>query len=126
MTRKTDAAETIAYRLVEILRRLNEGEKLDPQALVDEFQVNLPTIERELNEHFAFLELEKKDGRYSVNRARLGRLSLADVERFVGLEGMHPRLCAGFLQDILDCRLQDVLLIRGKSLKRSASAPGPV
>ena len=79
--RKT-AADPIAYRLTEILRRLNEGEKIDPQTLADDFKANLRTIQRDLNERFAFLELEKKDGRYSVNRTRLGTLSLADVERF--------------------------------------------
>ena len=116
MTRKTDIADSLAYRLTEILRRLNEGEKLDPQALVEDFKVNLRTIQRDLNERFAFLDLEKKDGRYSVNRTRLGTLSLADVERFgnlAGLQGMHPRLSTGFLKDILDSRLQGVLLIRG-------------
>ena len=116
MTRKTDIADSLAYRLTEILRRLNEGEKLDPQALVEDFKVNLRTIQRDLNERFAFLELEKKEGRYSVTPSRLGTLSLADVERFAnlaGLQGMHPRLSTGFLKDILDSRLQRVLLIRG-------------
>ncbi|WP_037472108.1 helix-turn-helix transcriptional regulator [Simplicispira psychrophila] len=115
-TRKTAIADTIAYRLTQILRRLNEGEKLDPLALVEDFKVNLRTIQRDLNQRFAFLGLERKDGRYSVNRARLGTLSLADVERFAnlaGLQGMHPRLSSGFLKDILDSRLQRVLLIRG-------------
>ena len=117
--RKT-AADPIAYRLTEILRRLNEGEKIDPQTLANDFKVNLRTIQRDLNERFAFLELEKKDGRYSVTASRLGTLSLADVERFAnlaGLQGMHPRLSTGFLKDILDSRLQRVLLIRGAQYK---------
>lgn len=112
MTRKTPATDTIAYRLVAILRRLNQGEKLDPQALADEFKVNLRTIQRDLNERFSFLELEKKGGRYSVNRTRLGTLNLADVERFAASQGMHPRLASGFLKDMFDSRLQRLLVIR--------------
>ena len=95
MPRKSNETETetIAYRLTEILRRLNEGERLDPQGLVDEFKVNLRTIQRDLNERFSFLDLEKKDGLYAVNHMRLGMLSFADVQRFAslaGLQGMNP------------------------------------
>lgn len=116
MSRQPNDTETLAYRLTEILRRLNEGEKLDPHGLADEFRVNLRTIQRDLNERFAFLDLEKKDGRYSVNRIRLGTLNFADVQRFAnlaGLQGITPRLSTDFLKDILDSRLQRVLLIRG-------------
>lgn len=118
MPQQPDSKETIAYRLTEILRRLNEGEELDPRALVDEFRVNPRTIQRDLNERFAFLDLEKKDGLYSVNRVRLGTLSLKDVQRFAGLaglQGLYPRLSTDFLKEILDASLQSALLIRGPS-----------
>ena len=116
MPPKTASHDSIALRLTEILRRLNEGEKLNPTALVEEFGVTLRTIQRDLNERFAFLELEKKDGCYSVNRLRLGSLSMADVQRFAslaGLQGLHPRLSTDFLRDILDSRIQNALLVRG-------------
>ncbi len=116
MPSKPSHQETIAYRLTEILRRLNEGDKLDPHALLEEFGVNLRTIQRDLNERFAFLDLEKKDGLYSVNRMRLGTLSFADVQRFAslaGLQGLHPVLSTDFLKSILENRLHSALLIRG-------------
>ena len=46
MSSKSAPTDTIAFRLTEILRRLNEGKKLDPHALVTEFGVNLRTIQR--------------------------------------------------------------------------------
>lgn len=113
--RKTSAEKTLA-RLVEILRRLNEGERIDPKALVSEFGVNLRTVQRDLNERFGFLELEKKDGLYAINRARLGHLTLQDVQRFAGLAGLHglfPRLSTEMLRDILDATRQSALLVRG-------------
>jgi predicted DNA-binding transcriptional regulator YafY len=116
MPHKPNHQDTIAYRLTEILRRLNEGEKLEPHALVEEFGVNLRTIQRDLNERFAFLELEKKDGVYTINRLRLGKLNLEDVQRFAslaGLQGLHPTLSTDFLKSILENRLQSALLIRG-------------
>ena len=113
--RKTSAEKTLS-RLVEILRRLNEGERIDPKALVSEFGVNLRTVQRDLKERFAFIKKKKKDGFYSINRARLGRLTLQDVQRFAGLAGLHglfPRLSTEMLRDILDASRQSALLVRG-------------
>ena len=63
------------YRLAQMLVKLNQGERLDPQALAEEFGVNLRTIQRDLNERFAYLPLEKIDGRYHLDPAFLGKLS---------------------------------------------------
>ena len=69
--------DTLVYRLAQMLVKLNQGEKLDPQALAEEFGVNLRTIQRDLNERFAYLPLEKTDGRYHLDPAFLGKLSTA-------------------------------------------------
>ena len=47
--------ETLVHRLAQMLIRLNQGEKLDPAQLADEFGVNLRTIQRDLNERFSYL-----------------------------------------------------------------------
>ena len=67
--------DTLVYRLAQMLVKLNQGEQLDPQALAEEFGVNLRTIQRDLNERFAYLPLEKTDGRYHLDPAFLGKLS---------------------------------------------------
>ena len=108
--------ETLVYRLAQMLVKLNQGEKLDPQALADEFGVNLRTIQRDLNVRFAYLPLEKKDGRYHLDPAFLGKLSTRDIERFAGLagvRGLFPSLSDDFLKDIFDSRVQSALLVRG-------------
>lgn len=108
--------QTVAFRLACMLRRLNEGKKLHPEELAKEFSVTLRTIQRDLNEKLAFLELEHSDGYFAVNPARLGLLSIKDVERFAelaGLEGLHPRLFSDILQDLLNTRFQNALLVRG-------------
>ena len=108
--------ETLVYRLSQILVKLNQGVKLDPKALADEFKVNLRTIQRDLNERFAYLPLEKVDGHYRLDPTFLGKLSTKDIERFAslaGVRGLFPSLSNDFLRDIFDDRMQRALLVKG-------------
>ncbi len=115
--------DTLVYRLAQMLIKLNQGEKLDPLALADEFGVNLRTIQRDLNERFAYLPLQKTDGRYHLDATFLGKLSTKDVERFAGLagvRGLFPSLNDDFLRDIFDSRVQDTLLVKGHNYENLA------
>lgn len=108
--------DTLVYRLAQMLVKLNQGEKLDPQDLAQEFGVNLRTIQRDLNERFAYLPLVKTDGRYHLDAVFLGKLSTRDVERFAslaGVRGLFPSLSDEFLRDIFDARMQAALLVKG-------------
>lgn len=101
---------------MEILRRLNEGQSLNPKGLADEFRVHERTIRRDLNERFAFLDLEKSGDMYTLPRLRLGTFSLQDVQRFASLAGMQgafPKLSTEFLRDILDSNAHSAMLVRG-------------
>ena len=116
MTGSAAHHDTLVYRLAQMLVKLNQGEKLDPQALADEFGVNLRTIQRDLNERFAYLPLEKIDGRYRLDPAFLGKLSTRDIERFAslaGVRGLFPSLSDEFLRDVFDTRMQSALLVKG-------------
>lgn len=108
--------DTLVYRLAQILVKLNQGEKLDPQELADEFSVNLRTIQRDLNERFAYLPLVRTNGRYNLDPTFLGKLNTRDVERFAslaGVRGLFPSLSDDFLRDIFDTRIQSALLVKG-------------
>lgn len=109
-------SDSLGYRLAHILGKLNEGKKLDPQRLADEFNVNLRTIQRDLNERFSFLPLKKSDGHYQIEPTFLGKLSLSDVAQFAslaGVRGLFPSLSDDFLRDVFDSRIQGALLVRG-------------
>ena len=111
-----DNHDTLVYRFAQMLAKLNQGEKLDPRSLADEFGVNLRTIQRDLNERFAYLPLQKTDGHYHLDPIFLGKLSTRDIERFAGLagvRGLFPSLSDEFLRDIFDTRLQGALLVKG-------------
>jgi predicted DNA-binding transcriptional regulator YafY len=108
--------ETIVYRLAQILIKLNQGERVEPKALADEFGVNLRTIQRDLNQRFAYLPMIKEDGRYRLEGYALGKLNTRDVQRFASLAGIHglfPSLNQDFLREIFDDQTSAALLVRG-------------
>lgn len=110
--------DTLVYRLAQMLVKLNQGEKLNPRALADEFGVNLRTIQRDLNVRFAYLPLQKTGGLYHIDPTFLGKLTTRDVERFAslaGVRGLFPSLSDDFLRDIFDARIQSALLVKGHS-----------
>lgn len=110
------AHDTLVYRLSEVLTKLNQGESLDPQSLADEFGVNLRTIQRDLNVRFAGLPLIKANGRYKMDEAHLGKLTICDIERFAaftGVSGLFPELSGQFLKEIFASNANDAWLVRG-------------
>lgn len=112
----TSSHDTLVYRLAQILIKLNQGEKLEPLGLADEFGVNLRTIQRDLNVRFAYLPLIKTGSRYHLDPTFLGKLSTRDIERFAslaGVRGLFPSFSDDFLRDIFDSRIQSALLVKG-------------
>ena len=110
------AHDTLVYRLSEVLTKLNQGESLDPQALADEFGVNLRTIQRDLNVRFAGLPLIKENGRYKMDEAHLGKLTIRDIERFAaftGVSGLFPEMSGQFLKEVFATNANDAWQVRG-------------
>jgi len=108
--------DTLVYRLSQMLVKLNQGEKLNPRDLADEFGVNVRTIQRDLNARFAYLPLQKEDGCYLIDPLYLGKLSIQDIERFASLAGVQklfPSLSDDFLREIFDNSTQSALLVKG-------------
>lgn len=119
----SDNHDTLVYRLAQMLVKLNQGEKLNPRALADEFGVNLRTIQRDLNVRFAYLPLQKTDGYYHLDPTFLGKLSTKDVDRFAGLagvRGLFPSLSDDFLRDIFDTRIQAAVMVKGHNYENLA------
>lgn len=116
MTSSTKVHDTLVYRLSQVLTKLNQGESLDPQALADEFGVNLRTIQRDLNVRFACLPLIKTAGRYRLEAAHLGKLTIKDISRFAslsGVSGLFPQLSEQFLRGVFDSDRKDAWVVKG-------------
>jgi predicted DNA-binding transcriptional regulator YafY len=85
--------DTIATRLSLILTKLNNGEKLDVDELVKEFNVTKRTIQRDLNERLSTIPLKKDGGFYFLEKHHLGKVSLDDISNlatFSGIDKMFP------------------------------------
>lgn len=116
MNRPTKVHDTLVYRLSQVLQKLNQGESLDPQQLADEFGVNLRTIQRDLNVRFASLPLIKTAGRYRMEDAHLGKLTIKDIEKFAslsGVSGLFPQLTDQFLREVFDSARAGAWLVKG-------------
>ena len=108
--------DTLVARLAQILIRLNEGMALEPKALAEEFQVHPRTIQRDLNERFAYLPLKKEGNAYRLENFYLGKLTTSDIRQFAaiaGIKGLFPSLDNGFLKSVLDATVSQAYLVKG-------------
>ena len=113
--------DKLAYRLAHLLRRLNEGDKLHPQTLADEFEVDRQTIMRDLTQRLDFLDIQKlANGLYELAPEQLGRITLDNVERFAslaGINGLYPGLNKAFLRELLRGSPQTSLLVQPQAFE---------
>lgn len=119
--------DTIAYRLSQILIKLNQGDHLDPAELADEFGTHVRTIQRDLKVRLTYLPLLKTRGRYHLEAAYLGKLNFEDIERFAalaGVKGLFPSMNRGFLQELLGQPSQAPWLVRGHHYEDLSSHAG--
>jgi predicted DNA-binding transcriptional regulator YafY len=108
--------DTIAYRLSQILVKLNQGDHLDPADLAEEFGTHIRTIQRDLKVRMAHLPLLKTRGRYHMDPTYLGKLNFNDIEHFAtlaGVKGLFPSLSRDFLKEALGEQSDPVWVVRG-------------
>ena len=86
MPAPSDDHDRLAWRLTAILLKLNQGARVIPDELADEFGVHVRTIRSDLTERFASL---------------------------AGLQGLFPALDAQFFRELFDSRLQDTVSVHG-------------
>ena len=112
----TGTHDTIVYRLSEILIQLNRGDKLNPSSLADMFGVNRRTIQRDMNERFAHLPIEKTNGLYHLNPAFLGKITLNDVEgfaKFAGVDKLFPDVSSAIISGMIKNGEHSSLMVKG-------------
>ena len=76
----TKSHDTIATRLALILTKLNNGERFTIEELSDEFNVNVRTIQRDLNERLSYIPIVKEQGYYFMDSYTLGKLNFEDIK----------------------------------------------
>jgi predicted DNA-binding transcriptional regulator YafY len=110
--------DLLANRLLFILTKLNNGEKLTIEQLVKEFNVSKRTIQRDLHERLrdkAHIPIKKENGIYSLEQCYLGKVNFDDIRhlsRFSNLDKMFPSFSKDFSQRLLDKNITKAYLIK--------------
>ena len=120
---KEKESERISQRLASILSKLNAEKSLSVEELAQDFNVSSRTIQRDLNERFNFLPLEKKQGFYTLPSYHLAKLSFEDIKNFAtlsGIKALYPTMKDNFIVDILDPKFNDTYLVKGFSYENTA------
>ena len=56
--------DKLAVRLAQILMRFNNGGRFSLEELASEFNVDIRTIQRDLNQRLSFMPIKKENGKY--------------------------------------------------------------
>lgn len=113
----TNKNEALANRLAGILTRLNSGEKLNPNALAQEYDTHPKTIRRDFGRFESCnLPIQKEGQSYFLDTKYLGRLIFIDIQSFAKLSGilhLYPGLDVSFLGELLDSRTNTIYDAKG-------------
>lgn len=113
------AHDKIATRLAQIIIKLNNGESLSIDELVDEFGVCKRTIERDL-EKLNVLPIERDKDRLFLADYALGKLGFKDIQNFaalIGMKSLFPKLDSMFITDILNEKLNVAYLVKNQGFE---------
>ncbi len=112
--------ELLAQRITDILIKLNAGETLVIDELVEQFGTSKRTIQRDINERLAFLPLERSGGKIKLAKAALGKLSKQDINNFAqmcGISELFPSLDSRFITSLLSNVYQSPYLVTGNEFE---------
>ena len=101
-----------------MLFKLNQGESINAKDLALEFNVSVRTIQRDLNERFAYLPLQKDKDCYSLTPEYLGRMSAHNIRNFAalaGIQGLFPNLDMTFLRQLYEQETLKSIEVHGHS-----------
>lgn len=105
--------ERLAYRLADIVTRLNMGERLDIEELAQSYKVHLRTIQRDLNERLIMLNYIESGPRfYQIDKNKLGHLNQEEIQRiahFASIQNLFPEVDRRFFQE----KLNESIMVKG-------------
>lgn len=109
--------ETLANRLVDILTRLNSGEKLTVNKLAEDYAAHPKTIRRDLTRlELCHLPIQKEGKYFYLDAAYLGQLTFKDIKTFAqisGIQHLYPNMDMSFIRELLDSRTHSIYDAKG-------------
>jgi len=116
----TKSHDKLAYRLAQILIKLNDGGSFTIEELAEEFNVSTRTIQRDINDRLNFMPIEKNGDYYSLESYALGKLTFKDIKNFAilsGVKSLYPSLSNEFITDILNAKINSAYLIKNQGFE---------
>lgn len=105
--------ERLAYRLSDIIIRLNNGERLNIDTLTQDYQVCTRTLKRDFQERLAMLDFSDSGPVfYQLSPNRVGYLNLTEIKRFANfasVQDLLPKIDRQFFYD----KLNQSIVIKG-------------
>lgn len=105
--------ERLAYRLSDIIVRLNNGERLDIFELADMYKVSIRTLKRDFQDRLTVLDFSEAGPQfYRLNAKKIGYLDIADIKRFANfasVQDLLPKIDRQFFQE----QLNQSILVKG-------------
>lgn len=105
--------ERLAYRLSDIIVRLNNGERLDIFELANMYKVSIRTLKRDFQDRLTVLDFSEAGPQfYCLNAKKIGYLDIADIKRFANfasVQDLLPKIDRQFFQE----QLNQSILVKG-------------
>lgn len=105
--------ECLAYRLSDIIIRLNTGERLDVFELADAYKVSTRTLNRDFQDRLTILDFSESGPQfYRLATQKIGCFDIADIQRFANfasIQGLLLQIDRQFFQK----KLHQSILIKG-------------
>ena len=112
--------ELLAQRITDIIIKLNAGEVLTIDELVEEFGTSKRTIQRDINTRLAFLPLERVGNKITLCKTSLGKLTKQDINNFAQLtniDDLFPSLDSHFITSMLSNAYKSPYLVTGNEFE---------
>lgn len=112
--------DKIGTRLGLIITKLNNGERFTAEELADEFNVNVRTIQRDINERLSYIPLQKEQNYYFLSPHALGKLSYKDIQNFAQISGiseLYPSLDHSFISDLLELKFNSLYMVKNSGFE---------
>lgn len=105
--------EKLAYRLADIIIRLNDGERLDIDELASSYKVSTRTLKRDFKDRLTVLEFSEAGPQfYRLSPKKIGYLDTYDIKRFANfasVQDLLPQIDRQFFQQ----QLNQSILVKG-------------
>ena len=105
--------EKLAYRLADIIIRLNDGERLNIDTLTQDYQVCTRTLKRDFQERLAMLDFSEIGPQfYRLSPKKVGYLDTVEIKRFANfasVQDLLPQIDRQFFQQ----QLNQSILVKG-------------